>query len=443
MSYQPDQNKTLKPQIWCFPDNVIDPTNDINFIYYDTIKAIWAEIDASGVVVIRNNSSFGSNFYYTAANALLCVQNSNYQYVNVSSGQANMATLCANPTLRANAITALMSFLGTTGFNGGYEVDFEGFGGWTSGEYADYKTFLAEFRTALNAAGYKLMVDAPPIWNDSGTVDPGSPYEWRTRDSQGYYEFKYEEISPLCDYIVPMAYDYEFDLGSGAPNQPLIWLEDIIKWGKLKVYPNSKIVIGLPAAGSSGPEPAGSYPITNNLVFNALSRIDGFSGAQRALTGAPDDSGELIWSDGTDIYSAIDDTAIMLKVNRALAMGINSYSMWFCGYNRYGNPQGKSSALRQNMPVVQTITPTTGNTVVVLLDTTSLIVKPAGTLASLALTLRDGLQDGQVMQWAFHQAIISLTVNGSTLIGTVPNPVAGNIFTFVWSSATESWTFGG
>lgn len=438
MSYQPSTNKPLLPQTNVFPDNVINPTADLTNFSFDTVKPIWYEVGSgTGALVFRNSSSFGSNFFYTTANALLVVQNSQHQYVNVACDvPADMDLLCGNSGNRTSAISTLISFLQTNTFNGGVEIDFEAFHLWTSGQYANFKIFISQLRTALNAAGYFLMVDVPAIWNDVRV--PGSPYEWLARSvtSQAEYLLKYEEIAPLCDYILPMVYDYQDDIGAGAPNQPLQWLADTIAWAKSKVYPNSKIIIGLPSAGYVGA--TGGF-VTVGETFNAGSQITGFSAALRDMTGAPADSGELLFASGGNSYGLVDDNAMMLKINKCLEHGINQYSLWFMGNNRYGNPERKPTTLNQGQPVPQYATPITGDSIAILLNTTALFISPAATIATLNLVFVQGLFDGQVLEIIFTHAVTSLTTSGVSLLTALANPTAGTKYTLVWSATLAKW----
>lgn len=335
---------------WAFPDNAINAVTDIKANFFSVLKPIWYEVNTAGTgaLVLRNNSTFGTNFFYTAANAKIVRQNSAVQYVNVSCGDTTqMNALCSDPAKRATAIATLIAFCQSELFEG-VELDFEDFGQWdnVAGSYANYKTFVTELGTALHAASLKLMIDCPPIWNNSVTVTTN---EWTNRNSQGYYDFKYEDFESLpVDYLVPMAYDYEYDMSSGTPNQPLEWLDDILTWVKSKITDVSRIVVGLPSAGYSGA--TAGYAITGR-TFTFLAAQTGFSAASRDASSA-----EIIWANGGISYAAIDDYAMNVKIARCMANGIYSYSLWHIGDNRYGTMPLNQNNSYVDLTSAQTIT---------------------------------------------------------------------------------------
>lgn len=310
---------------WAFPDSSINCATDILANRFHTIKPIWYEVNSSGVLVLRNSSSYGSNFYYTTTNAKTVRDNSVECYVTVSLANATwMNTLCSDATKRSNAITTLVAFCADNDFTG-VELDWEAYSDWTAGQYTNFKIFINQLGIALHARGFKFGICAPPIWNDSTTVTSN---EWTNRNSQGYYEFKYEDFNTInLDQLVIMAYDYHFDMGGGEPTQPLEWLDDIIQWAKLKVTDFDKIVIGLPSAGYSGT--TGAWDMVGR-TYSYLSAQTGFSGASRDAA-----SGELIWANGATSYAAIDDAGMTIKIKRAEALGVKQVSLWHIGDNKY------------------------------------------------------------------------------------------------------------
>ncbi len=311
---------------WVFPDDNIDPTEDILTDKFYAIKAIWYEVDTSGVLVLRNNSSFGSNFYYTPANADLVKEHSTEQYLNISCGDAvDMNTLCSNGTKRLNAITAIVAFCLGEGWTG-CEIDFENYQDWTGTHYTNYKTFITELTASLHTNGLKLIVDAPAIWN-SATV--ASDFEWTSRNSQGYYEFKYEDFESIAvDYILPMAYDYQYDLSSGFPNSPLQYAADVLSWAQLKISDHSRIIMGLPSAGYSAT--TGEYTTTGR-TYDYLVAQTGFGKYGRDQL-----SGEIIWDNGGISYAALDDVSVDLKMRFLEKYSCTRFSLWHCGQNNYG-----------------------------------------------------------------------------------------------------------
>ena len=312
---------------WIFPDNTINGIAELAGGDFFAVKPVWYEVNSTGVLVLRNSSTFGSNGYYTAANAKLIRDNSTEQYVCVSLANATWQdTLCSDPTKRANAIATLKQFCVDNDFTG-VELDWEDYGSWTAGQYTNYKTFVTELGTSLHASGFKLLIDAPPIWNSSTSTTSD---EWTSRNSSSYYVFRYEDFETLpVDQIVIMAYDYQYDMSAGTANSPLAWSEDVFQWAKSKISNKARITMALPSAGYSGA--TGGYSITGR-TYAYLSAQTGFSGATRDAASA-----ELIWANAGTSYAAIDDTAMVAKIKRMEAIGADRVSLWHIGSNKYDN----------------------------------------------------------------------------------------------------------
>lgn len=317
---------------WVFPDNTINAATDIAAEKWHTLSAMWYELESDGDFLKRDSSSFGSNFFYTAANALLVRENATVALVNLSSGNATAVNaLTTSSTKRANLIAEMISFCRTNNFDG-VDLDLETFqvASMSAGQYTDFKTMLQELGDALHAEGYILSIEVPPIWNTAANTESGSGDAWDSANSQGYYRLVYSDLNSLpVDKMVVMAYDYQFDYSAGEPNQPLKWLEEIMRFTRQNIDETRiEIIAGIPSAGYSGA--TGGYSITGR-TYDYLSVQTGFSGASRDAA-----SGELIWANGGISYAAIDDTAIQLKVAQAEAVGIYKYALWHVGNNQYG-----------------------------------------------------------------------------------------------------------
>ncbi len=323
---------------WIFPDTNINPLFSLIDNEWYSVRAIWYELNSSGVLVLRDNSSHGANMYFTAENAKRIRQNCTEAYVNVSCGNhAWMDALCGNSTKRTNAINTLIAFCEDNNFSG-VDLDFEAFGSWSASEYTNYKTFLTELGNALHAKGFLLSVEAPGIWSDS-TTTYSSSNEWTSRNSQGYWQFKYEDFNTLpVDTLVIMAYDYQWDLGAGAPCQPLGWLSDILKWARDKVNNKTKIIAGLPAHGYFGA--TGGYSLTNSN-YKILTGKPGFATAGRDLA-----SGELIWASSGISYVSVDDIALDMKVAVCEELGIYEHCLWYIGDNQAGSDKLRNHQLK-------------------------------------------------------------------------------------------------
>jgi len=317
---------------WAFPDNTINAATDLAAEKWHTVSAMWYELNSSGDLVFRNSSSYGSNFYYTAANALLVRENATVALINVSSGNATgVNALTNNSTKRSNAITSLTAFCDNNNFDG-VDLDLETFqvASMSAGQYTDFKTFVRELGDALHAKGLLLSIEVPPIWNTAANTESGSGDAWDSANSQGYYRLVYSDFNTLpVDMVVVMAYDYQYDYSAGEPNQPLKWLEEILRFARQNIDESrTEIVAGIPAAGYSGA--TGGYSITGR-TYDYLAAQTGFGGASRDAG-----SGELIWANAGTSYAAIDDTAVQLKVAQAEAVGIFKYALWHIGDNQYG-----------------------------------------------------------------------------------------------------------
>lgn len=314
-------------QGWAFPDGSIDASIDIAATRFHGIKPVWYEVNSSGAVVLRNSSTYGVNFYYTAANAKLVRDNSTEQYVDVSLANATwMDTLCGSSTNRSSAISTLTQFCVDNDFTG-VEIDFEDFANWTTAQYTNYKTFITELGDNLHINGLRLILCGPPIWNETTT---STSNEWTSRNSQGYYVFKYQDFDTLpVDYLCVMAYDYQYDMGAGSATSPLDWISDIVRFVKSKITNKERIIAGLPSAGYSGA--TGGYTIIGR-TYDYLSGISGFGTATRDSASA-----ELIWAVSGTSYVALDETSVNTKISLVESLGISRVSLWHVGQNKYDN----------------------------------------------------------------------------------------------------------
>jgi hypothetical protein len=317
---------------WVFPDSIINPVADIEANKWHTLSAMWYELNSSGDFVKRDSSSFGSNFFYTAANALTVRKNSTVALVNLSSGSPTAVNaLTASSTKRNALITELVTFCDDNNFDG-VDLDLETFktASMSAVQYENFKTLLRELGFALHQKGLILYMEVPPTWNTAPNTESGTGDAWDSENSQGYYRLRLEDLNDLpVDGVVIMAYDYQYDYSAGEPNQPLKWLKEVLEFNRSKLNEGKiRIIAGIPSAGYSGT--TGGYSITGR-TYDYLSVQTGFSGASR-----DSGSGELIWANAGTSYAAIDDTAIQLKVAQAEEVGIFDYALWHVGNNKYG-----------------------------------------------------------------------------------------------------------
>lgn len=304
-------------QAWIYPG---EPACQANREYKDgrriaVLKPEYYSVTTDGQLRLLTVQEDGCNAY-SAANAADVKRYSTQQFVTVSAGSTEMRALVGSTNRRGQAVTTLSNFVSSIGFTG-VELDFEGFGQWSASDYTSYKTFLRELADQLHGQGKQLMIDGPPIG---------------TSTEQGYYQWRYEELATLpVDWLVVMAYDYQYDYGVGQPIAPNTWVKQIIRWAKARV-PAQKLVIGLPSYGYHGQ--TSSY----NVIIDTLAQTRLFSGFGAAQRDA--NSAEMKWSTGGQTFFFQDSTGLNAKRALIESEGISAVSVWHLG----GNPwfSGKS-----------------------------------------------------------------------------------------------------
>lgn len=324
---------------WAFPDGTINAVTDIQANNWHTISAMWYELESDGDFLKRDSSTFGANFYYTAANALIVRENCAVALVNVSSGSATAVNaLTTSSAKRALLIAEMISFCQTNNFDG-VDLDLETFqtASMSAAQWVDFKTLLQELGDALHAEGLMLSIEVPPVWNTAANTESGSGDAWDSADSENYYRLRYAEINNLpVDQVVIMAYDYQYDYSAGEPNQPLKWFKEILNYARGEFNEDRiKLVAGIPAAGYSGT--TAGYSITGR-TYAYLSAQTGFSGASRDAN-----SGEVIWANAGTSYALCDDNSIAQKIAQAEAVGVFAVALWHIGDNRYYNAYSGNS----------------------------------------------------------------------------------------------------
>lgn len=232
------------------------------------LKPQYYQVDPGGAGTLTQLTVGGAGCNgYSVANANLIKQYSSKQFTTISCGTgANMDALCSDGTKRTNAINTLITFLNLTGFTG-VELDWEGYSGWTAGQYTNFKTFVSALATSLHSNGYQLMIDGPPI---TAAVD--------SVNGQNLYQFKYEDFLTTADYLVCLSYDKQYDYGAGTPIAPTAFVQLTCDWMIAKVIDLNKIVIGMPSYGYTGSDAL--YNI-NIKTYDQLSPTTGFGTATR------------------------------------------------------------------------------------------------------------------------------------------------------------------
>lgn len=293
-------------QAWVYPGepacNADEEYSDGRNMYM--LKPEYYTVNSSGVLA---QLTTGCNAY-SPSNALDIKRYSSHQFFTISSNRANMATLVADSQKRTNAVNTIVSFLDTIGFDG-VELDWEGYGAWTSTEYANYKNFVSQLATELHNNGYKLMIDGPPIGD--GT-------------EQGFYEWQYEDFSAIdIDFIVALAYDWQYDFGGGTSISPNARVQNVCDWMKARIDID-KIIIGMPIYGYHATTEGFSITIDTKAQSEQLTGYD---------TATRNSDHEMNWANGGVSYFFQDSTGIDSKRDIIEAKGIKNISVWHLGGN--------------------------------------------------------------------------------------------------------------
>lgn len=92
------------------------------------------------------------------------------------------------------------------------------------------------------------------------------------------------------------------------------------------------------------------------------------------------------------------------------------------------------------VPQTQYVTPATGATVTVNSNGhVMLFVNPAGTLATLTITLPSSPTDGDRVTLGSSQIVTGLTMNGGTVIGALSTMAVATFATYTYSSNSSNW----
>lgn len=303
---------------WIYPGSPACNANteiaDGRVIYM--LKPEYYQVDTGGAGTLNQLTVAGAGCNgYSVANANLIKQYSSKQFCTISCGTGtNMDALCSDGTKRTNAINTLITFLNTTGFTG-VELDWEGYSGWTSGQYTNFKTFVSALSTSLHSNGYQLMIDGPPI---TAAVD--------SVNGQNLYQFKYEDFLTTADYLVALAYDKQYDYGAGTSISPTTFVQQTCDWMILKVVDLNKIVIGMPSYGYHGT--TGGYSIT----IDTYTQSTGYTGFNTATRNA---DYEMVWANAGTSYDYQDTSGLNSKRTVIENKGIKNISVWHIGGNQW------------------------------------------------------------------------------------------------------------
>lgn len=285
------------------------------------LKPQYYQVDTGGAGTINQLTVAGAGCNaYSAANAADVRKYSTKQFFTISCGTAaNMDALCSSGTNRTNAINTIITFLQLTQFTG-VELDWEGYGSWTAGQYTNFKTFVSALSTSLHSNGFQLMIDGPPITNSGGVpvVD--------TANQQSLYKFKYEDFLTTADYLCVLAYDKQYDFGSGTSISPTTFVQNVCDWMISKVVDTTKIVVGMPSYGYHGVTAGFSITIDTQTQSSVLT---GYGTATR------NSDFEMNWANAGSSFFYQDTSGMNSKRNVIEAKGIKHISVWHLGGNQW------------------------------------------------------------------------------------------------------------
>jgi len=299
-----------KSMSWIYPGS---PSCNSNTEYSDGrvthfLKPEYYRVDSNGDLEQVTVAADGCNAY-SVANAADIRKNCDKAYFTISGSYSSIFTLVGDSGKETTAINTIKTFLTTTGFDG-IELDWEGFGSWTAQEYSDYKSFVDTLGTSLALVGKKLMIDGPPIGDAT---------------EQGYYEWKYEDFESLAvDYIVALAYDWQYDFGAGTSISPTSRVNNVCDWMKGKITNIDRIVIGLPSYGYHG------VTAGYTIIIDTKTESEAFTGYGTATRNSDH---EMNWTNGGSSYFYNDATGISSKRDIVEAKGIKFVSVWHLGGN--------------------------------------------------------------------------------------------------------------
>lgn len=91
---------------------------------------------------------------------------------------------------------------------------------------------------------------------------------------------------------------------------------------------------------------------------------------------------------------------------------------------------------------IETVAPTTGQTVTITAGTSAYIINPAGTLLALTVTMPASPTDGQLVWISSSQIITGLTLNansGQTILNVPTTLALGGFCGFMWINSLTKW----
>lgn len=295
----------MKYDAWIYPDapNAMRALQDGRHI--DAVKAEFLHVNDDGTLEQINQSEAYPNGY-SETNVRIMSQYSHDQYITVSGNMTGTPAAMQNSD---RTIKTMVDLANKAGF--GIELDWEDFGQWTPEYYANFKNFLRDLKIKLHENGHNLLVDGPPIYD---------------QNSQQWYQWKYEEIAPLADGVVMMAYDNQYDEGPGSSIAPADWYRACLTWLREK-------------AGNKGIAGVASYGYSANRHTDRISVLesDTIIRRLRTLLGSlfvtRNSDQELTYQTSDTFYDYSDQRTMDARLRLVQESGITRLSVWSLGNN--------------------------------------------------------------------------------------------------------------
>lgn len=272
------------------------------------VKPEYFIVTDNGELETMTVSEYGCNGY-SSQNVAKVKTLARKQFVTVSSDYSKNIADFLKRAEAEKTVEFLVNFVVENNLTG-IELDFEDVGGFDQNLVDNYLDFIKKLGNSLHQNQKELMVDLPAVSD---------------KTEEGWYLLKYKSFNNLpVDYIVIMAYDYQYDHGIGNPVSPLTWLEKVILYSKSHIIDENKIVIGLPLYGYVGDYSSGNMrlltrkQLTENSLFQTLQRDE----ASKELI-SPKLQGKIL--------VAQDEVSLEAKIAVVKKSGLNKISLWHLG----------------------------------------------------------------------------------------------------------------
>lgn len=251
---------------------------------------MWENINFTGGGVVSVVTETGGDLGYSAGNKTR-VQNIATNMIVTVAGRINTGAgvMLADATLRANAITAIVSHVTTYDFQG-VNINFEPMASITGAVLTNFTSFITALNTALNTANpaYLLTFAGHLIWDSDVPNKEYSSLNYTGESNMAgtnYMSMTLTDLEAMGFDIVEMqAYDQFYDLGLTefgitSPDQ----VRDSINFAHSRI-PKSKYALIIGTYGVSMNSGADAYG--ENIAPNNMSRAQVTSASANFYTTA-------------------------------------------------------------------------------------------------------------------------------------------------------------